>query len=268
MGQLLIIPDAGNLDQSLALAEEYGCAFEYNDFFLPSVLDDKGKCRELYALYRSVRKDFSRDTLHGAFFDVTIHSDDPKIREVSRLRVRQSMEAAAELGVKGVVFHTGRLYGFRTEKYLKHWTEANRCFFSEILKEYPGIEIYMENMFDEAPDVLAGLAGQMRNEKSFGVCLDYAHALLTPCMPKEWFSVLAPYIRHIHINDNDLENDLHLALGEGKIDWGFYRSMMEKYSLNPSVLVEVTGIDGQRKSLEFLRMHDIIPAADGGSEWI
>lgn len=258
MGRLLIIPELERIEESLRLAEEYNCTFEYNDFCRPEVLEDRERQRELISAYRSVRGDFSKDTLHGAFLDVTVHSEDPGIREVSCLRVRQSMELAGELGVKGVVFHTGRLKDFRAAGYLERWEETNRRLFTRLHDEYPGIEIYMENMFDESPDVLAGLAERMKGRERFGVCLDYAHAALTSCAPEEWFTYLAPYIRHIHINDNDLHNDLHLAVGQGKIDWKRYRRLMKDFGLSASVLVEVRRIGEQRRSLEYMKEQGLL----------
>ena len=41
MQNFLIIPKINNLDESLKLAEEYGFGFEYNDFFIPDILDVK-----------------------------------------------------------------------------------------------------------------------------------------------------------------------------------------------------------------------------------
>lgn len=267
MGQLLIIPDLTRMDESFALAEEYGCAFEYNDFYLPAVLEDENRQKELIAAYRSVRTDFSRDTLHGAFFDVTVHSDDPAIREISRRRVRQSMDIAQALGVRGVVFHTGRLYGFRTTYYLEHWKKENREFFCKIAGEYPDIELYMENMFDEAPDVLAQFAGLMQDTRQFGVCLDYAHAALTQVGLDVWVSELAPYIRHIHINDNDLQSDLHLPVGAGRIDWEFYRTLMSEKRIDCPVLVEVRDIGKQRSSLQYMEQHRMLPSVVGRKVW-
>ena len=43
MKKLLIIPDRHNLADSLEIAQKYGTGFEYNDFFVPKVLDSKKK---------------------------------------------------------------------------------------------------------------------------------------------------------------------------------------------------------------------------------
>ena len=259
MSRLYLIPDIQDMERIQQLADEYNCAFEYNDFYAPGVLDDRRKQEEIIEAYARYHSDFSQDTLHGAFLDVTIHSSDPLIREASILRVRQSMEIAKRMGVKGVVFHTGRLAGFRVESYLKQWKEMNARFFRELAEEFPKQQIYMENMFDEAPDVLAELAEEMKETGNFGVCLDYAHAALTNRSGQEWVKTLAPYIRHIHINDNDLENDLHRPVGTGLIDWQNFDRLMRENSVQSTMLIEVKGYEAQKKSLEYMRHMGIYP---------
>lgn len=258
MKGLHVIPDKANLQESLKFIKENQCAYEYNDFFLASILDDKKKQLEIIEYYAKVRSDFSKDTMHGAFLDVTVHSSDAKIREISQLRVRQSMDIAKEMGLRGVVFHTNRLYGFRDAVYLKNWKETNKRFFASICKEYPNQQIFMENMFDEAPDVLCGLVEEMTDYGNFGVCLDYGHGVISDTPAKEWVKQLAPYVRHMHINDNDLENDLHLAVGSGQINWKDFQRELEEYKINASILIEVAGIENQKKSLEYMKKEHIV----------
>lgn len=269
MSKLYLVPDRKDMDRICGLATEYGCAFEYNDFFIPKCMDDTGEQERIIADYRKYKEEysenrfsekiFSMDTMHGAFLDVTIHSDDPLIVSASMLRVRQSMLIAKKMGLRGVVFHTGRLAGFRASDYLRNWRDRNAAFFTEIALQYPEQQIYMENMFDEAPDILAGLAEKMQDVKNFGVCLDYAHAMLSRCSGKEWIETLAPYIRHIHINDNDMQNDLHLAVGAGQVDWQEFDHLIRQYRVEASVLVEVSGYEAQKESLQYMKRHGIYP---------
>lgn len=259
MKGLHLIPDRTNLEESLKFIEENQCACEYNDFFLASILDDKKKQMEIIDAYAKLRSDFSKDTMHGAFLDVTVHSSDPKIREISELRVRQSMDIAKEMGLRGVVFHTNRLYGFRDAVYLNSWKEANKRFFANICEQYPQQQIFMENMFDEAPDVLCGLAEEMKTYGNFGVCLDYGHGVISDTPVVEWVKTLAPYIRHMHINDNDLKNDLHAALGDGQINWTKFVEEIKQYHVDASILIEVNGMEKQKKSLEYVRNNHIFP---------
>lgn len=264
MSKLYLVPDRKDMERIGALAAEYGCAFEYNEFYMPKIMDDAGEQEKIIADYRKYKEGsyenvFSMDTMHGAFLDVTIHSDDPLITGASMLRVRQSMLIAKNMGLRGVVFHTGRLAGFRAPDYLRNWRDRNAAFFTEIALQYPEQQIYMENMFDEAPDILVGLAEKMRDVRNFGVCLDYAHAMLSKCSGREWIETLAPYIRHIHINDNDRQNDLHLAVGAGQLDWQEFDHLIRQYQADASVLVEVNGYEAQKESLQYMKRHGIYP---------
>lgn len=253
MSRFLIIPKINELEESLRLAEEYGFGFEYNDFFIPDVLDDESLTDEIIAKYKSHRLP-DRCTLHGAFFDVLIFSDDREIRRISEKRIRQSLNIARKIGACGVVFHTNHNPALTAKVYLNHWLDRNELFWREILGEYPDIQIYMENMFDDSPRMLAALAERLSDTANFGVCFDYAHAVIFGSDINDWTDTLAPYVKHMHINDNDLKNDLHLAVGDGKIDWRQFKAAFDiKLSRTNTVLIETSSIENQRRSAEFLR---------------
>lgn len=248
----LIIPQRTNIEESLGLAAEYGSGFEYNDFFLPEALDDRRLTEEIISEYKALSLP-EYCTLHGAFFDVTPFSPDKRIREVSDMRIRQSIEAAEKIGAKAVIFHTNYNPFLNSPQYLKSWLEENAAYWSGILRSYPKIGIFLENMFDTSPSVLKGLAERLCHFDNFGVCFDYAHAALTPVPLGEWSRELSKYVRHIHINDNDLVSDLHLAVGEGKIDWNEFYGLYGDYFEDTPVLVETSSARRQKISLERLK---------------
>ena len=259
MKSVYIIPKREQIEESLRLSKKYNTYFEYNDFFMPEVLDDEEKKKELIAFYKSLPRKRCQDTMHGAFLDVTLHSSDKRIREVSELRVRQSMEIAKELGIRGVIFHTNLIANFKDSSYLKNWVNANAAFYRKVLSEYPGIYVFVENMFDLEPDMLLELAQEMKEEAYFGVCLDYAHASISKVPAGKWLEVLKPYIKHMHINDNDLKEDLHQAIGQGCIDYQEYTRFMKEKQLEVSVLVEMNTVEEQDSSLAYMRKNQIYP---------
>ena len=71
MGKFLIIPDRNDIDTSLSVADKYGFGFEYNDFFIPDVMDNKKLVEELVLRYKAHELP-ETCTMHGAFFDVLI----------------------------------------------------------------------------------------------------------------------------------------------------------------------------------------------------
>lgn len=252
MSRFLIIPQLNNIDESLKLAEEYGFGFEYNDFFIPDVMDDPSLTDELISRYKAHELP-DCCTMHGAFFDVLVFSDDRRIREISEMRIRTSLDIARKIGAGGVVFHTNHNPALTADFYIGHWLERNEKFWRTILAEYSDLDIYMENMFDNSPYMLAGLAERLKEIKNFGVCFDYAHAVIFGSDIDEWVRVLAPYVRHMHINDNDLKNDLHLAAGDGKIDWNRFKINFDSYLTSAkTVLIETSLTENQRRSAVFL----------------
>lgn len=117
------------------------------------------------------------------------------------------------------------------------------------------LSIYIENMFDTDPQLLARLGEAMKEHTNFGICLDYAHAQVFGDEKEleNWVVSLAPYVRHIHINDNDFTKDLHLAVGNGKINWQEFKRYYTTYFPEASVLLEVTGLEKTKQSLAYIR---------------
>ena len=247
----LIIPDFNRREESKKLAEEYHAGFEYNDFFLPGVYEDEAEIKRRIAGYKALGRDRSNDTVHGAFLDVVISSDDAHIAEYSKKRLRQSMEIGRELSVKGVVFHSGLVWGVTSEGYLNNWLSRQEEFYKKLCEDYPELTVYLENTQETSPNFLLPLIERMEDCKNFRVCLDYAHAAISGIPAENWIAALQPYISHMHVNDNDLCTDLHLVPGDGKIDWWKF-DLLTAEMQDASVLVELGGLERQKQALEYL----------------
>lgn len=251
MNRLQIIPNEKDLRAQIDLAEKYSLAFEYDDFFYPKVLENETEIDRLVSLYKSTGRNLKNDTLHGAFLDVVIHSTDELMRQVANRRIHQSMDIAERLGVRAVIFHTNLIGNFKSDSYIDGWVDSCSAYYENLAAEYPKRDIYIENMFDTEYEPIKRLASNLKNIDNFGICLDYAHASVFSDNAGEWLEELMPFIRHIHINDNDLVSDSHMALGEGKIDWMDFKSRIEKNGYEGSILFEMNGIEKQKKSLDF-----------------
>ncbi len=257
MKKLLVIPDRNNLNESLSLSEEYNLGFEYNDFFIPDVLDDENKLFEIIEEYKSFDlPEFT--TLHGAFFDVIPFSMDKRVKEASLLRINQSFDVARKIGAKAVVFHLNYNPFLNSKPYIECFIKQNIDIWEKILQCNSDVNIYLENMFEKDYYILSEISKALCKYKNFGVCLDWAHATLSDVKPEKWAEALGEYVKHIHINDNDLKSDLHLSLGDGKIDrFAFYDSY-KKYMSDATVLIETKSIENQKKSLEQLKKDGVL----------
>ena len=162
------------------------------------------------------------------------------------------MEIGRELSVKGVVFHSGLVPGVTTQVYLNNWVKRQEEFYRKLCGDFPEMTVYLENTQESGPEFLLPLIERMSDCKNFKVCLDYAHAAISKTPAEEWITPLQSYIAHMHVNDNDLHADLHQIPGEGKIDWRKY-ALLTAGIKEASVLVELGGVERQRKALEYLK---------------
>lgn len=247
-----IIPDIDRLEDSLQLSWEYNTFFEYNDFFFPSVYQSEGEVRRRINLYKSLDRDMSRDTMHGVFFDIAMTSTDEVLRNRSRILMNNSMDIASNLGVKGVVFHTGINPGLWNRSYLDAWLDSAANWIDKLAYEYSHMDIYIENTFDKDPGVLTSLVELLSHRDNIKLCLDYGHALLTETDINEWVKQMAPYVGHIHLNDHDMKEDLHLATGKGLIDYECFEGLMDDYELGAQVLLEINEVEEQQFALKFM----------------
>ena len=113
-------------------------------------------------------------------------------------------------------------------------------------------------MFDTTPDLMEALSERLCGYDNYGVCMDYAHAALSKAAPGEWAKRLGRYVKHVHINDNDLVSDLHLAWGDGKLDRQAFYDAYEQYMNTASVLVETSSYENKKRSLEVLKKEGFI----------
>lgn len=259
MNQISCIPFLDELDCYVKFAEEYKAAFEYNEFYVPAIMDDPVSIKNIMRRYQSTGRDCSKDTLHGAFFDVCINSGDPKIFKVSDYRVHQSMEIAQEIGVKAVIFHTNYIVNFKLKSYLDTWLNLNEIYWRKILEEFPNQMVYIENMFDEGPEMITKLAEKMQNEPRFGICFDLAHAKISGTPVQKWLDCLRSYITHIHINDNDGIEDLHRPVGTGILDWEQFSRFGKSLEQEPSILIEVRNFADLQQSIQYMKENGIYP---------
>lgn len=246
----LIVPDFSRLDESAALAREYGAAFEYDDFYAPEVYEDEREVERRIAGYLALERDRSRDTLHGVFFDIKPNSRDSVIRQRSRALMRQSLAIAGRLGVRGVVFHSDIFGGLRLSTPPEAWLDSSEALFRELCAENPALDVWLENTIEQEPDQLVALAQRMADVPNFALALDYAHASLSATDGAVWLQQMGPYVRHVHLNDNDLYADRHWPVGKGSIDYSRFAALAAEHIPGVPMLMEVRTLEDARTSLQ------------------
>ena len=115
-----------------------------------------------------------------------------------------------------MVFHGG----FIPHVYFPEWyVEQSVRFWREFLRDVPAdMTLALENVMEPSPETLVSIAAQI-DDPRLGLCLDVGHAntCVSETPPMDWIVPMAPWLRHVHLHNNQGDTDLHAPLGEGNI---------------------------------------------------
>jgi sugar phosphate isomerase/epimerase len=182
-------------------------------------------------------------TIHAPSRGVNIASLLEPIRRASVEVTGQCFEVAADVGAS-VIIHPG-YFAWEEERPRAELQLRRSIHDLTHMAEDLGIRFFIENMgnwnyfFLRCPDELALLDGA-------GFALDVGHAHLNHCLP----AFLARPIQHIHLHDNNGDEDTHMAIGAGTIDFVPVIGAVEREKLIP--VIEVDTLEGVMESIRAL----------------
>ncbi len=174
----------------------------------------------LQELRSSYELEFS---IHAPYADTNLSADDDLIREWVLKRIRASIRFASELEAKNIVIHPG--WTTATERFMRgrSWDLNIRSL--RWLQKYAGdygVECLLENVPNPTPYLLVTVDDFQLFDDEMTPHLDYVldigHANLTGEI-YDFMDAFGPQIKHVHVSDNEGEQDQHLPIGEGVIDW-------------------------------------------------
>lgn len=244
-------------DERMAYAEAHGLGLEVTAFIGGDALNHASD-RELLEneLESELAGFYGMKTMHGAFLDLAIHSDDERITAVSQSRIERDVLTALRLGCEKIVFHTGFNPLVPGDGYRQRLVESHVNFWSYLLASYPGITICLENQWESDWTIFQELFSTLQHPH-LGMCLDVAHAhVYGHYSPEAWIEAIPTRVLHMHWSDNCGDRDSHLALGAGNIAWGRIFATGDLWK-TVTVTLEVAEIPGIQRSLAFLKRRGI-----------
>jgi sugar phosphate isomerase/epimerase len=179
-------------------------------------------------------------SVHGPLFDLNPGSLDQIIRDYTKFTFMRTLNICSLLKAQIVVFHLGlNPLTHRDER--KKWLNHSLKTFRPVVNHAKrlGIVIAIENMFLSTPDLLRQVI-EKTDSPHMRVCLDIGHInVYSTVSLSKWFDALGKFIVKIHINDNDARNDLHLAFGEGNVDFKKTYRLVNKAKIRPLMTLEM-----------------------------
>ena len=191
-------------------------------------------------------------TIHAPFMDVNIASLSSKSRANSIEQIKDSINLANEIDAGVVVVHPGLVPFLLKDQPEKIYEIADKSI--EELGKYSddlGITTTIENMpaFESMIYQDMNRLNEVLVEYDMGMTLDIGHAHHSKIPENEMYF---DSIKHIHIHDNMGDDDTHLPLGEGNIQFNDIINTFNDKNYDGIYMIEVNDKDSIKKSLEYL----------------
>lgn len=191
--------------------------------------------------------------IHSPIIDLNLASLNKAIQKTSIEEIKKSVNIANDLNSDIVVVHPGNI-PFLSRPFEKN--ALSKCRESlKICGDYGndfGVITAIENM----PNIDGFLykdinkLNELLENLDMFMTLDIAHAATAGFMEDE---IALKSIKHVHLSDNNRYYDMHMALGEGSIDFKLAIDTLKNNSYDGIYTIEVNDINSVEKSLEYLK---------------
>jgi len=195
-------------------------------------------------------------TVHAPFADMNIASPSKPMLTATLKRLRESMAYASALDAKLWVFHPGSKTGISMFYPGEDWKQNIKSIraLHKTAEEY-GLNTAIENLPEKYGFIMKAPEDFTKFYKEtglndVGIALDLGHANLEG-QTERFLRNMPDKIVHIHVSDNMGENDQHLGIGYGKIDWQRFAETLRAIDYDKTVMIEC--VENVEESLQKLR---------------
>ena len=230
-------------------AREYGLGLEIAEYSTAWNMDRRFEVTD--PRVKESLKGISRSILHAPVNELFPCAVDEKARELAACRYRQAIDLAEGYGSHKIVIHGGYTPWF----YHPAWyVSQSIAFWKDFLKENPDVNIVLENVLETTPDLIVDILEGV-NDSRLRMCFDVGHINAYSYIPiLDWLETCAPWIGHIHINNNDGREDQHSGLHEGSVPMKEVLRRINSLCPEATVTLEMTEV---KPSLDWLQKERI-----------
>jgi sugar phosphate isomerase/epimerase len=175
---------------------------------------------------------------------------------LTRERYLHNLEIGRELGAKYIDFHANYLPLVDHPSYLPGWVERQVAFWTPMAEqaEKYGTVLLLENMWEPDPAIINSILDRIPSP-CLKACLDVGHAALYSRLPlTAWIKALGSHLVYTHLHNNHGDTDVHLAFGDGVIDFPELLNELRALPNPPLFSLELPKLEAIKASLPYLQL--------------
>lgn len=235
-----------DLDEIFRFASELSLDFVELNFDTYDFLPSTQQVKDVLALKRATGINLS---LHLPFVDINIASLMKEARKAAVCQTQRGLEYAEAIGASCAVLHTGQVFLYQPVSRDLAFATLHQSL-SEL--DVGTVPIALENLAVFEDGLIREPAGllELSQETGFANCLDFGHAHIEACRPWRasrcdddlilgYIRALGQNIIHLHLCNNNGQDDLHTATTNGTIDFERYSDYLSSFA--GTVCLEVAG---------------------------
>jgi len=223
----------------------------------PYLLSALSKTKDRESIKDIVESFNFRYSVHAPYIGINLASMNQTLRKASEKSILESIVFAADIYAKMVVSHVGRLSRDYPKQMITQSLKNTILCLRKLTNasKNHGIIFTIENDHRSNDQILAGYPEQLMfliQEVGCKFTLDVGHAN-TLTKIEAFMGTLAEHIVNLHLHDNDGEQDAHLSLGKGNINFSAVLASLRKIEYSGPLIVEVHSSTGLKESVTLLR---------------
>jgi len=219
------------------------------EIFVSKEALDVCRSAEIGRIRRAFKRRKLAKSIHGP---VTVSREsDP---EALRKHYARTIRLCRELEAQRLVTHIE--YSSRRHPSVEQWVSECARFWSDIaaLGEENGVTVLLENHTEKNPDAITGILRSVGSAR-LKACFDVGH--YHAFGEREPGAFIDSYpegaIAEVHLSDNRKDDDTHLPLGEGTLDFKSFFSALRSRGIDPYFVIEAKDAWGVFKGWRYLK---------------
>lgn len=242
-----------DLKKSVKIAEKLGFGIELSR--IPNIISNKRPFEDVKREMEDIFGNFKGPkSVHGLFFDLSIASIDDDIREISIKRYLQSLDIAKAIGAKTIVYHTGNEATIKHKKFQQTYSEDSIKFWKNYIKTYENANIIavQENVSENTHDSILTIVNAV-NSPYLKASLDTGHVNVHSTQKvSDWIKGYRQNLKHLHIHNNYGDDDAHLSLLKGTLDFKEIFDTIKEVNISPVIVLEIFTENDLYESVDYL----------------
>jgi sugar phosphate isomerase/epimerase len=195
----------------------------------------------------------THSSFHLPFIEINLATFNEIIRKESINEIKSCIDFCHFSDIQSTVLHPGRFNFFNIGLKNLLMNNINNAILDLVnYAKNKNVNICLENLTSDQKLFTQPKDFDFLIENGAFLCLDTGHALTNNIDPLDFVNKFKQKVIHIHLHSNFGKEDLHLPLGEGKLNYLLFLKKINENGYNPNIIFELSSEKDLENSIDLI----------------